>query len=58
MEQQLRQRIGSPVLIRTRTPDRGQIVIDYHTRDEFDRILTLFRGAEHPAEVQEAWSGG
>jgi ParB family chromosome partitioning protein len=58
MEQQLRQRIGSPVLIRTRTQDRGQIVIDYHTRDEFDRIITLFQGAPSPAEVQEAWAGG
>ncbi|HEX8202356.1 MAG TPA: ParB/RepB/Spo0J family partition protein [Isosphaeraceae bacterium] len=58
VEAQLRQRLGSPVLIRARAQDRGQIVIDYNTRDEFDRIVALVRGAESPAEFQEAWAGG
>lgn len=44
MEEQLRQRFGTPVLIRVKAQDRGQIVIDFNTRDEFERITALVRG--------------
>ena len=32
-----------PCLIRATTPDRGQIIIDYRSREEFDRLATFFR---------------
>ena len=37
-EQALNERLGATVAVRGRTPDRGQIVIDFHSRDELDRI--------------------
>ena len=44
LEQQLHQRFGTAVLIRVRTPDRGQIIIDYSSQEEFDRVTSLIRG--------------
>ena len=44
LEQQLHQRFGTAVLIRVRTPDRGQIIIDYGSQEEFDRVTSLIRG--------------
>jgi ParB family chromosome partitioning protein len=44
VEQHLRERLGTPVLIRVKARDRGQIVIDFHTQDEFDRVISLIRG--------------
>ena len=35
---------GPSVLIRARTPDRGQIIIDYNSQEEFDRVSSLIRG--------------
>ena len=34
-----------PVLIRARNPDRGQIIIDYQSREEFDRLASLLRAS-------------
>ena len=31
--------LGTTVLIRAKTPERGQIIIDYHSREEFDRFM-------------------
>jgi ParB family chromosome partitioning protein len=45
IEQQLHERFGTPVLIRARTPDRGQIIIDFNSRDELDRLSSLIRGS-------------
>jgi ParB family chromosome partitioning protein len=44
LEQHLNQRLGTSVLIRARTPEKGQIVIDYNSQEEFDRISGLIRG--------------
>ena len=38
----LNQHLGTTVLIRPKNPDRGQIIIDYHSREEFDRLAALF----------------
>jgi ParB family chromosome partitioning protein len=45
LEQHLLQRFGTAVLIRVRTPSRGQIVIDYNSQEEFDRVTALIRGS-------------
>jgi ParB family chromosome partitioning protein len=42
LEQRLHQRFGAPVLIRARSPEKGQIIIDFSSRDEFDRLSSLF----------------
>ncbi|MEO6810396.1 MAG: ParB/RepB/Spo0J family partition protein [Isosphaeraceae bacterium] len=44
LEENLRSRFGTPVLIRVKKRDRGQIVIDFNSQEEFDRITTLIRG--------------
>lgn len=44
LEQQLHHRFGTAVLIRSRTPEKGQIIIDYNTQEEFDRVSSLIRG--------------
>lgn len=44
MEEHLHSRFGTPVLIRVKGPERGQIVIDFNTREEFDRVTGLIRG--------------
>jgi ParB family chromosome partitioning protein len=50
LELRLNQRLGTTVLIRPKNPDRGQIIIDYHSREEFDRLAALFpREADEPA---------
>jgi ParB family transcriptional regulator, chromosome partitioning protein len=45
LEQQLHQRFGTAVLIRAKTPDRGQIIINYNTQEEFERVSAMMRGA-------------
>jgi ParB family transcriptional regulator, chromosome partitioning protein len=42
LELRLNQHLGTTVLIRPKNPDRGQIIIDYHSREEFDRLAALF----------------
>ncbi len=44
LEHSLRERFGTPVLIRVRARDRGQIVIDFNSQEEFDRILQFMKG--------------
>jgi ParB family transcriptional regulator, chromosome partitioning protein len=41
LEQHLHQRFGTPVLIRAKTPERGQIIIDYNSQEDFDRVTSL-----------------
>jgi ParB family chromosome partitioning protein len=48
LELALHRRLGTTVLIRPKTEERGQIIIDYHSREEFDRLTHLFGGAEEP----------
>ncbi len=45
LEQALHQRLGTTVTVRARGAERGQIVIDYQSRDELNR-LTRFLGVE------------
>ncbi len=44
LEQHLCGRFGTPVLIRVKARDRGQIVIDFNSQEEFDRVTSLIRG--------------
>jgi ParB family chromosome partitioning protein len=44
LERHLHQRFGTPVLIRARTPEKGQIIIDYNSLEDFERVTTLIRG--------------
>jgi ParB family chromosome partitioning protein len=44
LEQQLHQRFGTNVLVRTRARERGQIIIDFNNQEEFDRVSALIRG--------------
>ena len=44
LEQHLHQRFGTAVLIRSRSPEKGQIIIDYNNQEEFDRVCSMIRG--------------
>jgi ParB family chromosome partitioning protein len=43
-EDHLKQRFGTPVQFKVKGPDRGQIVIEFHNREELDRVMNLIRG--------------
>ena len=47
-EGRLQERFGTAVLIKLRNPQaqRGQIVIDFHSQEEFDRITNLIRSGD------------
>jgi ParB family chromosome partitioning protein len=44
LEAHLQSRFGTPVLIKVKGPERGQIIIDFNNQDEFDRVTNLIRG--------------
>jgi ParB family transcriptional regulator, chromosome partitioning protein len=44
VERVLQQRFGTPVLIRVRGRERGQIVIDFNSQEDFDRVTGMIRG--------------
>jgi ParB family chromosome partitioning protein len=44
LEQHLNGRFGTPVVIRVKTPERGQIIINYNSQEEFERVAGLIRG--------------
>lgn len=44
LEQHLHARFGTPVLIKVKGPERGQIIIDFHTQDDFERVSSMIRG--------------
>jgi ParB family chromosome partitioning protein len=48
-EQALHRQLGTTVLIRAKTPERGQIIIDYHSREEFDRLTRLIQNGADPS---------
>jgi len=54
LEQLLMQRLGTPVLIRSKNPQRGQIIIDYNSREEFDRLAALFQTLGPMKDEREA----
>ncbi len=41
LEQRFHRYLGTSVLIRARNSDRGQIIIDYQTREDLDRLAAL-----------------
>ena len=45
LEEHLKVRFGTPVAVRSKGKDRGQIVIEYNSQDEYDRVVGLIRGA-------------
>ena len=45
LEDHLKTRFGTSVLVKTRTKGRGQIVIDYNSLEEFERVSGLIRGS-------------
>lgn len=45
LEGRLRERFGTAVAIRVKARDRGQIVIDFNSQDEFQRITGLIGGS-------------
>jgi ParB family chromosome partitioning protein len=48
LEQRLHKHLGTTVLIRPKNSDRGQIIIDYRSREEFDRLAALFQSSAEP----------
>lgn len=44
LEKHLCGRFGTTVVVRVKGGDRGQIVIDFNTREEFDRVAALIGG--------------
>ena len=53
LEQAFHRRFGTTVLIRAKSPERGQIIIDYHSREEFDRLSQFFGGENEAAMVAD-----
>jgi ParB family transcriptional regulator, chromosome partitioning protein len=45
LEEHLKVRFGTPVAVRPKGKDRGQIVIEYNSQDEYDRVVGLIRGS-------------
>ena len=44
LEQHLCGRFGTPVSIRVKARDRGQIIIDFNSQEEFERVTSMIRG--------------
>ncbi len=44
LEERLRERFGAPVLVRPKGKEKGQIVIEYASAEDFERIAGLMRG--------------
>lgn len=63
LEQELRERLGTRVDIRQRTAESGQVIIHFHSQDDFQRILDALRGegggmmGEHVGEPALAAAG-
>jgi ParB family chromosome partitioning protein len=45
LEEHLKVRFGTPVAVRPKGKDRGQIVIEYNSQDEYERVVGLIRGS-------------
>lgn len=43
-EDHLKQRFGTPVSFKVKGPDRGQIVIEFQSREQLDHVMNLIRG--------------
>jgi ParB family transcriptional regulator, chromosome partitioning protein len=44
LETQLRQALGTKVKVRTKGQGRGEIIVEYYSLDDFDRLMDLFTG--------------
>jgi ParB family chromosome partitioning protein len=44
LEAQLRQTLGTKVKVRTKGQGRGEIIVEYYSLDDFDRLMDLFTG--------------
>jgi ParB family chromosome partitioning protein len=44
MEEKLRHALGTKVKVRTKGQARGEIIIEYYSLDDFDRLMDLFTG--------------
>jgi ParB family transcriptional regulator, chromosome partitioning protein len=44
LESQLRQALGTKVKVRTKGKGHGEIIIEYYSLDDFDRLMDLFTG--------------
>lgn len=44
LEQHLHERFGTPVMIRLKGQNRGQIVVDFHDEEQFQRLASMLRG--------------
>ena len=44
LEEQLRQALGTKVKVRTKGQGRGEIIVEYYSLDDFDRLMDLFTG--------------
>ena len=44
LEQHLHSRFGTPVIIKVKGKERGSIIIDFNSQEEFDRVTSLIRG--------------
>jgi ParB family transcriptional regulator, chromosome partitioning protein len=44
LEAQLRQALGTKVKVKTKGQGRGEIIVEYYSLDDFDRLMDLFTG--------------
>lgn len=44
LEQHLHSRFGTPVSIKVKGPERGQIIIEFNNQEEYQRVTRLIRG--------------
>lgn len=44
LENVLQQKFGTPVVVRARSKEKGQIVIEFNSQEEFDRLSGMIRG--------------
>jgi ParB family chromosome partitioning protein len=47
LEEKLRQLLGTKVSVRPGAAGRGEIVIEYYSPDDLDRLLDLFSELDH-----------
>jgi ParB family chromosome partitioning protein len=46
LEEKLRQTLGTKVMVREKEQGRGEIVIEFYSLDDLDRLLDLFASLE------------
>ena len=44
LEEKLRQALGTKVKVKTKGSGRGEIIVEYYSLDDFDRLMDLFTG--------------